>query len=87
VKQAGIEAKVQASTLAAAAAGVILWVLQTYVFKGNAVPGGLVSLVDAATPALAAAIAGYLAPHTPRTPPAPAPAPVPAPPAAPAPPA
>jgi len=83
MKQARIEAKVQASTIAAAAAGVILWVLQTYVFKGNAVPGGLVSLVDAATPALAAAIAGYVAPHTPRTPPAPAPAaPAPAPPAA-----
>ena len=83
MKQARIEAKVQASTIAAAAAGVILWVLQTYVFKGNAVPGGLVSLVDAATPALAAAIAGYVAPHTPRTPPAPATAaPAPAPPAA-----
>ena len=83
MKQARIEAKVQASTIAAAAAGVILWVLQTYVFKGNAVPGGLVSLVDAATPALAAAIAGYVAPHTPRTPPASAPAaPAPAPPAA-----
>jgi len=66
----GIEAKVQASTLAAAVAGVILWILQTYVFKGSSVPGGLVSLVDAATPAVCAAIAGYLAPHTPRPAPA-----------------
>ena len=63
---AAIETKVQASGLAAAASGVVLWALQQYVFKGNAVPGGVVSLVDVAVPALCAAVAGYLAPHTPR---------------------
>jgi hypothetical protein len=69
-----VETKVQASSLAAAASGVALWALQTYVFKGNAVPAGLVSLIDVIVPAALAAAAGYLAPHTPR-PVTPAPAP------------
>jgi len=67
----GIEAKVQAGTLAAAASGVVLWILQNYVFHGSAVPPGLVSLIDAAVPAICAGVAGYLAPHTSRTPPVP----------------
>jgi hypothetical protein len=63
---APVETKVQAGSLAAAAAGAVLWVLQTYVFKGGAVPDGVVSLVDVLVPAAFAAIAAYLAPHTPR---------------------
>jgi len=66
-----VETKVQAGGLAAAVAGAVLWALQTYVFKGSAVPDGVVSLVYAIVPALCAVAAGYLAPHTPRTPPAP----------------
>lgn len=61
-----IEAKVQAAGVAGAAAGVVLWVLQTYAFKGGAVPAGLVSLVDVAVPGALALAAGYLAPHTAR---------------------
>ena len=61
-----VEAKVSAASLAAAASGVVLWCLQTWAFKGSAVPPGLVSLIDVAVPAVLAAAAGYLAPHTPR---------------------
>jgi hypothetical protein len=71
----GIEAKVQASTAAAALSGAILWALSAYVFKGTAVPPGLVSLVDVAVPALCALAAGYRAPHTHRPDLAPPPAP------------
>jgi len=63
---ARVETKVQAASLSAAAAGAVLWALQTYVFKGNDVPAGLVSLIDVVVPAVLAAVAGYLAPHTPR---------------------
>ncbi len=72
---APIEAKVQAAGVAGAAAGVVLWVLQTYAFKGGSVPAGLVSLVDVAVPGVLALAGGYLAPHTNR--PAPAAIPVP----------
>lgn len=68
---APIEAKVQAAGVAGAAAGVVLWVLQTYAFKGNSVPPGLVSLVDVAVPGILALAGGYLAPHTPRPVPVP----------------
>lgn len=61
-----VEAKAQAAGVAGGAAGVVLWVLQTYVFKGTAVPAGLVSLVDVAVPGLLALAGAYLAPHTPR---------------------
>jgi len=71
---APVETKVQAGSLAAGAAGVALWALQTWAFKGNAVPAGLQSLVDVIVPAVCAAVAGYLAPHTPRpAPPSPQP--------------
>lgn len=65
-----IEKKVSASSLSAAAAGVVLWALQTWAFKGT-VPAGVVSLVYLAVPAISALVAGYLAPHTPRPAPAP----------------
>jgi hypothetical protein len=61
-----VETKVQAASLAAAVSGAVLWALQVYAFKGGAVPAGLVSLIDLAVPAVLAAAAGYLAPHTPR---------------------
>ena len=68
-----VETKVQAGTLSAAVAGVALWVLQTYVFKGG-MPQGLESLVYLAVPAVLAGAAGYLAPHTHRPDLAPPPA-------------
>lgn len=63
-----VEAKVQAGSLSAAAAGVVLWVLQQYVFGGGDVPGGVVSLVYLAVPGVVALAAGWLAPHTPLPP-------------------
>lgn len=63
---APIEAKVQAGSLAAAVSGAVLWALGAYVFKGGAVPAGLVSLIDVVVPAGLALAAGYYAPHTPR---------------------
>jgi hypothetical protein len=68
---APIEAKAQAAGVAGAAAGVVLWVLQTYAFKGNTVPPGLVSLVDVAVPGVLAIAGAWLAPHTPRAGPLP----------------
>lgn len=70
-----VETKVQAASLSAAAAGVALWVLQTYVFKGS-MPQGVESLVYLAVPGIVAGVAGYVAPHTHR-PDLPAPAPLP----------
>jgi hypothetical protein len=61
-----VEVKVQAASLAAAVSGAVLWALSVYAFKGSTVPPGLVSLVDLAVPAILAAAAGYMAPHTPR---------------------
>ena len=64
-KRAPIEAKAQAAGAGGFVAGAIIWVLQTYVFKGTVNPG-LVSLVYAVAPALLALGAAYAAPHTPR---------------------
>jgi hypothetical protein len=64
--RAGVEAKVQAGTLSAVAGGVAVYLLQTYAFKGSAVPAGLVSLIYAVVPGLLALAGGYLAPHSPR---------------------
>ena len=62
-----VEAKVQASTGAAAASGLILWVLGAYVFKG-AVPDVIVSWVYVLVPGMLAFGAGYFARHSPRPP-------------------
>ena len=62
---AQVEAKVTASTGAAAASGLILWVLGTYVFKGG-VPDVIVSWVYVLVPGALAFAASYLARHTPR---------------------
>ena len=59
---APIAPKVQAASVSAAVAGAVLYLLQTYVFKGD-VPDGLQSLVYVAVPGVVALIAGYLAPH------------------------
>ncbi len=58
-----IESKVKAASLGAAAAGVIVWALETYMFKG-AVPVPIQAFIDLALPALAAFAAGYAAKHT-----------------------
>lgn len=62
---AQVEAKVQASSYAAAASGLALWALGTYAFKG-AVPDVVVSWVYVAVPAALTFAAGYYARHTPR---------------------
>ena len=67
--RAPLEAKAQAAGVSGAVAGILIWVLQTYVFKGTLNPG-VVSLVYAAVPGALALAGAYLAPHTPRTVPA-----------------
>ncbi len=62
-----IETKVKASTAASAVAGLALWCLGRYVFKG-AVPDVVTSWTYAIIPAVLAFGAGWLARHTPRTP-------------------
>ena len=69
-RRAPIEAKTQAAGLAGVVSGALIWVLQTYVFKGT-VNAGLQSLIYAAVPGVLAFAAAYLAPHTPRPAPAP----------------
>jgi hypothetical protein len=59
---APIAPKTSAAGVSAAVAGAVLYVLQTYVFKG-AVPAGLESLIYLAVPALLAFAAAYWAPH------------------------
>ena len=68
-----IETKVKASTGAAAASGLALWVLGHYVFKSG-VPDVIASWVYVLVPGVLAAAAGYLAPHTSRPGPPPPPA-------------
>lgn len=63
--RAPIEAKAQAAGLSGAVAGVAVWALQAYVFKGTLNPG-LVSLVYAVVPGALALLGAYRAPHTPR---------------------
>lgn len=72
---APVETKVKASTAAAAASGIALWLLGRYVFKGS-VPDAVVSWVYIAVPAVITFAAGYFARHTSRPVPAPPPAPV-----------
>jgi hypothetical protein len=64
---APIEAKVQASTWAAAVSGLALWAMGTYVFKGS-VPDVVVSWTYVIVPAALTFAAGYLARHSPRVP-------------------
>ena len=69
--RAPVETKVTAGSLAAALSGAVIWALSTYVFKGNDVPAGLVSLIYVAIPGVLAFAAGYYTRHTPRPVPAP----------------
>jgi hypothetical protein len=66
-----VETKVKAGTAAGAAAGLLLWALGRYVFRG-AVPDVVASWVYAAVPAALTFAAGYYAKHTSRPAPAPA---------------
>lgn len=61
--RAPLEPKAQAAGLAGTAAGVVIYLLQTYAFKGGDVPAGLVSLIYAIVPGLIALAAAYFAPH------------------------
>lgn len=58
-----IEAKVKNAAVGAALAGVVVWALETYVFRGN-VPVPIQALIDIAVPAVAAFAFGYAAKHT-----------------------
>ena len=62
---AQVEAKVQASTAAAAVSGLALWSLGRYVFRGS-VPDVVASWIYVTVPGLLTFAAGYLAKHTPR---------------------
>ena len=69
-----VERKVQASSAAAAASGLLLFILGRYLFKGT-VPDVVASWVYAVIPGVLAFAAGWLAKHTPRPEAAAAPAP------------
>ena len=62
MKRAAVEPKVSAGGLGATVAGVIVWVLQTYVFKGN-LNAGAEAYIYAAIPGAVAFLVAYLAPH------------------------
>jgi hypothetical protein len=62
---APVEAKVSASTAAAAVAGLTIYLLQRFVFHGDVDPV-LASWIYTLTPAVLAFAAGYMAKHTPR---------------------
>jgi hypothetical protein len=61
-KRAPVAPKTQAAGVAGAVAGAVIWVLQTYVFKGTVNPG-LASLIYVAVPGVLAFGAAYIAPH------------------------
>lgn len=63
------ETKVTAATFGAAAAGLIVWVLDSYVFVGDT-PDPVELFVWVFVTGLVTFGAGYLAKHTPRTDPA-----------------
>jgi hypothetical protein len=58
-----VEAKVTYATVGAAIAGVLIWALETYLFRG-VVPLPVQALIDIAVPALSAFGFGYAARHT-----------------------
>src|SRR6266568_7768691 len=60
--------KTSAACASAAVSGAVLYVLQTYAFKG-AVPDGIASLIYVAVPGVVAFAAAWAAPHQDRVPP------------------
>jgi hypothetical protein len=60
--RAPIAPKTQAAGLAGVVSGAVIYLLQTYLFKGTLNPG-LVSLIYVAVPGVLAFGAAYLAPH------------------------
>src|SRR5258707_14316182 len=62
VKRAPVEPKVAAGSLGATAAGIIVWILQTYVFRGN-LNAGAEAYIYAAIPGAVTFLLAYLAPH------------------------
>jgi hypothetical protein len=70
-----VEPKASAGGLGGTAAGVLIWVLQTYVLKGRLDPG-LQAYIYAAVPGAIAFAAAWLAPHQARPGDAPVPPPV-----------
>lgn len=61
-----VETKVKATTTAAAVAGAVVWVLDTYVFGGDT-PAPVDLLIYLAVPGIAAFVAGYVTRHTRRS--------------------
>jgi len=57
------ERKVTTSTVAAAVAGLVIWLLGKYVFKGT-VPDAVVLAVNVLMPGILAFLAGYFTRHT-----------------------
>lgn len=58
-----VESKVKGATLGAAAAGLCVWLLENYLFKG-VVPVPVQAFIDVAIPAGLALLLGWSAPHT-----------------------
>ena len=61
-----VESKVSAATVAAAVSSLVVWILQSYVFRGE-VPFPVAAAVQVGVPALATLAASWLAPHTHRS--------------------
>lgn len=57
------ERKVTTSTVAAAVAGLVIWLVGKYVFKG-AVPDPVALAINVLTPGVLAFLAGYFTRHT-----------------------
>jgi hypothetical protein len=62
---APVESKVKSATVGAAVAGLVLWVLNAYVYSGST-PDAIQALVDVVVPGAVAFVAGWLTRHTPR---------------------
>lgn len=60
-----VETKVKAATAGAAVAGLVVWLLEAYVFPGE-VPQAVQAVVDVVVPGVVALAAGWWARHTPR---------------------
>ena len=57
------ERKVTTSTMAAAVAGLVIWLLDKYVFKGT-VPDPVALAINVLMPGVLAFLAGYFTHHT-----------------------